>query len=104
MIQLFFSTVRSRLVSLAAVAQARFNLRSPSAQAPSLPSSDGLIMTVAEQLSCCIFLVNFRRGAWVPSFGTQGRRNGNLLRLYIHTTVRSGPSTSEHVGDVVFPP
>jgi hypothetical protein len=34
---------------------------SPSAQAPSLSSSGEPIMPVSDQLSCCVFFVNFRR-------------------------------------------
>lgn len=39
---------------------------------------------------CCIAFVNFRRGARVPSFGTQGCRNGNPTSPCDHSTARLG--------------
>jgi hypothetical protein len=60
-------------------------------------------MPVGDQLFCCIFFVTFRQGARVPSFGTQGCRNGNPPRLCAHTAARSGPSPSEDVRDEGFP-
>jgi len=66
-----------------------------SAQAPSLPSSDGPIMPVVDQLSCCVCFVNSRRS------GPRRRRNGNPPRphtsIHTHETVRLDPSPSKHV-------
>jgi hypothetical protein len=57
---------------------------SPSAQAPSLSSSDELIMPSLISCPVVSILSSLDGDAPVPSFGTQGCRTGNPPKLHAH--------------------